>query len=262
MVVQAALGIELHRGRHVGQVRLDQRLYPVGRYPDDLRPDLLVVADHHGTVGQAQHRQREDVRLRRLVHDHHVEQRLPALELLQRPVDRHDPDGYRVDRFGHRPLRHGLPVGGALAGTLADLAERGGPVGQRRLLPVVQGTGDGQPGEGDDEVAGQLLDPVAAALDLAAERRGVDRADGSVEPGLRLPPLPGPQRGLAAVRQRFRCIDLNCPLWSDKAQSGGEFVEPQHLRPHRPQSTDLGQRVVPVRHIAAVPGGGQLAERG
>ena len=91
------------------------------------------------------HRQREQVRLRRLVDDHHVEVRA-AGELLDGPVDRHDPDRHGVDGGVHGPLGVRLPLGGVLPGPLADLAQRGGPVGERGPPPVVQAARHLQPG--------------------------------------------------------------------------------------------------------------------
>ena len=163
--------------------------------PDEpeLRADLLIVADHHGPLGQRQHRQREQVRLRRLVHDHHVEMRAPG-ELLDRPVHRHDPHGHGLDRRLHRPLRVRLPGRRVPPGALADLAERCGPVGQRGASPVVQAGDTSSHAEATDQFAGHPPDLLAGQLHPPAQHRRIHTAHHRVEPCLRPPPRPGLQQ--------------------------------------------------------------------
>ncbi len=121
MVVEAAFGVELCRRRHIDEVGGDQATDPIGGDADDLRPDLLVIADDDGPARQAQHGQGEDVGLGCLVNDHDVEDRVAAVELLQGTINRHDPHRYGRDGLTHRPLGNGLPMAGALARALADL---------------------------------------------------------------------------------------------------------------------------------------------
>src|SRR5882757_10640251 len=186
-------------GGHVGQVRVDERVDPVDGYANQLRPDLLVVADHDGAVGQAERGQGEDVGLGCLVNDDDIEEWFTRAELFHGPVDRHDPHWYGGDRLRHGLLRDRLPMRGTLTGSLTDLAQRGGPVGERGLLTVVEGARHFQPCTGDDDICGQPADPVAVLLDAAAESDCVNGADHRVEPGLCLPPPPPGSDGMRSV---------------------------------------------------------------
>ena len=258
VVVQRGLRVEVLGRRHPAQVTVDQS----GHRPDEaqLGADLLIVADHHGPLGERQHRQREQVRLRRLVHDHHVEV-CAAGELLDGPVHRHDPDRHGLDRRLHRALRVLLPRGRAPAGALADLAERGGPVGQRGPPPVVEAARHLQPRRRHDQLAGEPADLLPGLLHPPAQRRRIDAADHLVEPRLRPAPLPRPQAGVPRTPPAPRPPPPRPPTRAPLRRAGRETPGTAPRRAAAPcQPPHLGDRVVPAVQVG--PRRGQSAATG
>ena len=122
-----------------------------------------------------------------------------AGELLDRPVDRHDPDRHGLDR-----RRHGRCAcacqGAALRPVPLPILRRAvvqSASAAFRRSSRVRATSSQARATTSSGVSRRIF---SRALDPPAEHRRVDAADHLVEPGLRLPPLPG--AGRAGRRRR------------------------------------------------------------